>query len=672
MSIRFVNPTFLPWLLLAGLPILIHLFAKAKPPLLRFGSIRFLQQILKTQDKVKRPRDLLLLLLRILTILLLVFLFTRPRLIQGLLADPATPRQLVIIVDASASMSYVSGGQTRFAVAAAKGAGLLANLRGGDRANVIWLKREPQAVFPELGVNMPHLRQALRRGSPTLERGNPETALKMAVEMLAGCGEAEIAVISDFQQTAWENTQLSIPENIRVTAISLEDSMTANTSVQHLRTHPTLPLAGRPTRVICDVANWGDNARTVQVLLTAGENHQKQEVAIAGRNLQQVEFECLFPPGDKRIVISIGEDEFAADNRLGGLLRATPFLQVGILSGDAGVVSAWQRVVAAFPWMQVRILAEPITAIPDDLAILIADRWNGDFSLLARKVASGGSLIWSPGAVTAENCQTLLPDLPATEITLQESANTPWRLRPAASQSPVLTLFQSGEYGDLSAPAFTRRSKIPATWKDTVPTVMTYDDGVIALAISRTKKGSLAIWNMPLEENSGTFAMHGEELVQLFGETVRSCRHGQGLRQTATPGARLRLRQQAGDLTKMKLQSPQNEELTVTARASADGVTAVSEAVAIPGFHEWQFSGNTVSTVPVNIDPLESDLKTIDQAEIKSSLADAVMDRGEDLSWLREGRSLWPTLIIILTLTLLTEGTILALGSRRKQAEAKQ
>ncbi|MDT8391438.1 MAG: BatA domain-containing protein [Lentisphaeria bacterium] len=665
MIIRFVNPVFLPWLALGALPVLIHLFAKARPPLLRFSSVRFLQRILKTQDKVKRPRDLLLLILRVLAILLLVCLFARPKMLKGVPADPADPRQLVIIVDASASMGYVDGGQTRFAVAAAKGAGLLANLRGGDRANVIWLKRDPEAVFPELGVNMPHLRQALRKGAPTLERGDPERALKMAVTMLEGCGEAEIAVISDFQRTAWHAIQVPIPETIRVTAISLAANAAPNMSVQRLRTTPSLPLAGQTTRVTCDVANWGGNARTAQVLLSAGENHQKQEVSVAGGDIQPVQFDCVFPAGENRIVMSIGEDEFAADNQLVGVLQVTPSLRVGILSGDARVVDAWRRVINAFPWMQASVLSPPVTAIPDDIAILIADRWEGDHSLLAQRVDSGGSLLWCPGAVSAESGQLILPAAPAVDIQWQRADGSPWRLSPAAGDSPILTLFQTGQYGDLSAPAFIQRAQLPSSWKTRVSTILTYDDGVMALGISHRNSSSVVIWNMPVEETSGSFAMHGEELLQLFGETVRHCRRGQGLQRTETPGARLILRRQSGELSKMVLRTPRMDPLPVAIRATADGVTAISERVKTPGFHEWRFDGNPVETVPVIIDPLESDMRVIEKTDIKTMLADSVMGRGDDLSWLREGRSLWPTALVALALTILAEGTVLVLTGRK-------
>lgn len=664
MDISFTNPALLPWLALGLLPVLIHLFARAKPPRLRFSNVEFIRRVVQVTERAKRPRDLLLLLARLLAVLLLVAAFTRPRVIRGGIKMGEGPRNVVAIIDNSASMGYVEGGQTRLAVAAAKAARLLDGLAPNDRANVVWLKRNPEAAFPDLGVNKSFLTRQLRHASPTFESGNVTTAFELAADLLEGQDRAEIAVFSDFQASQWKDTRPALPGGVSVTAVHLGAGVPANESVHLLRVSPPTPVVGVPATLSVEVGNWGPSARTLEVSVSAGEARQTTRVALAAGGIRTVAFDCVFTrPGQNRIRVEIGEDGFAADNRLAGIVEVEPELTACVIAPDPDVRRSWERLLRAYPWIDCVPNPQRNGPVPmPPPGALVLDRWPGTGAEAVRSyVEQGGTLVWLPAGCDREAARTLLADADFAQQG-EESIETvagDRHVRIADPDSPLLSLFRSGEYGDLSAPVFRRCARLAPEWRALARPLLEFGDGTPALALIPAGSGRIVLWNMPIDGGSGTFCDHGEELIQLFGEVVatgagetRACR-------TQAPGTRLALDDRRGDLARIALHAADGKELELSIRATVGGAMAVSEPVAAPGFYQWQTGSSVVKTVAVALDPVESDLRSLPSRDLGATVADTVFGAGQDLARLHEGRALWPALLSALVGALALESVIL-------------
>ncbi len=74
----FIYPTFFWALLLVAIPIIIHLFNFRIHKTVYFSNIKFLQNIKNVSESKSKLKNLIILLLRILTIVALVFAFSRP------------------------------------------------------------------------------------------------------------------------------------------------------------------------------------------------------------------------------------------------------------------------------------------------------------------------------------------------------------------------------------------------------------------------------------------------------------------------------------------------------------------------------------------------------------------------------------------------------------------
>src|SRR5678816_3187096 len=107
---NFLNPFFLIGSALLAVPVLIHLVRRERSEVVPFSSLMFLLKIPKRMIRQQMLKNLLLMALRLLLIALLVGVFARPYLVQGVNSN--TPllgqgRGYVMLLDNSYSpVSY--------------------------------------------------------------------------------------------------------------------------------------------------------------------------------------------------------------------------------------------------------------------------------------------------------------------------------------------------------------------------------------------------------------------------------------------------------------------------------------------------------------------------------------------------------------------------------------
>ena len=57
MSLFFQQPWLFPLLALAGLPLLVHLLSRTRPPVYRFSNLEFLQRVIRRTARFRRPQE---------------------------------------------------------------------------------------------------------------------------------------------------------------------------------------------------------------------------------------------------------------------------------------------------------------------------------------------------------------------------------------------------------------------------------------------------------------------------------------------------------------------------------------------------------------------------------------------------------------------------------------
>ncbi len=207
-NLSFINPLFLFGALLVAAPIIIHLVNKKKAFSLKFPTIRFVVASNKRAAKRFKLRQLILLILRTLTVLFIVFLFARPLLSSKKNAmDYANlPRSSVVIIDNSFSMLYKTGGGDYFRSAVIAAKDIISGQKNIDNAALLTTSSITDEGPAQLTFKKDELLNSIRDVNISYTRSKPLKTIAAAVELLKSSQAQvkEIYFISDMQKFGWE------------------------------------------------------------------------------------------------------------------------------------------------------------------------------------------------------------------------------------------------------------------------------------------------------------------------------------------------------------------------------------------------------------------------------------------------------------------------------------
>jgi hypothetical protein len=667
VNVVFLNAVLAPLLILAAVPVILHLFAKSKPPSFRFSSIEFIVRILRSTMRVKRPQDWIILLVRTLLFITIIFLFLQPLFFsQRRLSGAFQKKNVVILVDATASMAYTEGAQTRFAAACAEASEILSGLSSKDTANIVWIDSTPEAVFPEMGVNFGYVQGALRRAGVTSEAGDIEEAVRLAVRMLEELeGKHEICIISDFQRTAWQNLNIDLPLGIDLIKVKVGGEEAANGGITDIYCNPAQPLVGEDVTIYCQVHNYSPSPVRRTVFLNAAGTRQSQDLMIPAWEKDTAIFKHAFnQPGALPITVSLNEDLFAGDDTRWALLEVDEFLRTAILAREPATATTWQRVLQAVGWATVDMLQEDDLAgeIPYD-ALMLAGWKDSHVSKILTAIRQGCTVVCFPAPDTSVSSITALADEPAnghTGVLGWEQIGQSHKIKIADNEDPVFKLFAGGEYGDPCRGIFRARLKIPAGLFPNGKVLIAYDDGLPAL-IRFPGNGMLYLWNLPLDPELSNWADQVEFLPFLAELLLTSRPRTAGERGAVEnlPGEHVVWRLDRDVLAAdMRLSDHDNAPMPIREHRAEAGVSFVSEQTAELGLYKWEYREKPMGYNVVNFPIIESDLRAMPLAEIQEPGAITV-NEGRKVRHLRDGVSLWPYLLVLAAALALLEESLL-------------
>ncbi len=676
MKVILQNSVLIPLLVLILVPLLIHLFAKGRPPVHKYSSIEFILRIMRNTMRIKKPQDYILLVLRTLLAAVVVLIFLQPLLFMGGKAGGLFKKSnIVAIVDSTASMAYIDGAQTRFAAACAEASEILSGLGSKDTANVIWLSSKPSSAFPEMGVNFGFLREELRKAQVTSEAGDIGEAFRMACEMLRNVeGRKEICVISDFQKSAWEKAVIDVPSDIEVVKIKVGDSDAANIAVTSFRCEPPHPLAGEEVRFYCEVANYSGQPRQTTLYFGVQESRLSHDIMLPAHGRTTAVFKHVFTgAGIFKATVNLNEDAFAGDDRRFLSVNVSQSMRIGILADEKNTAKSWKKALDSLSWARTEIISEKDLSgeIPYDVIMLSG--WNGaGAQALEEKLKQGGIVFCMPAdGVPLSGVLGLAgrkdsADFAKQLVRMEKSEEKTHRLKITNEKDEVFKIFAGGENVSPAAGVFKGRLNLPK-WTPENEVLVTYDDGVPALVKVRDS-GTLFIWNMPLGRDYSTMQMQSGYLP-FVAEMILSSRNTGKILHADTveyfPGDSMTLRTERDSLASdISLKDENGIEIPVEMKTSGGRGFFMSKPVPATGFYTWKYRGRDAGAGVVNFPPVESDLTAVAPDNAARTKDSVVLSGGGDVRRMRDGLNLWPLLLVIAFGLALTEGLALFWAER--------
>ena len=294
MSLLF--PAMLAGLVGLGIPFALHLIAKHKFPVRDFPTLRLLMRDERTNVFAPRLIDPWQLLLRLLVLTLLVLAMARVFL-PGFSGTPA-PRNLVVVVDCSASMNLTvknpagSGQFTLLELARRKARELLGEISAPSQCALIAaaddthllaeLQPSPAAALAALSPQPPDARPHPLSATDGSGRGLLH-AIAAAGDLLRGRREvrSQIVVLTDLRATAFATrnqrdllrlalTRADLGDRLDLILVDLATGATENLAITEARVRGSRVKVGDDAHILARLRNSGTNDRTAKIQLAIG------------------------------------------------------------------------------------------------------------------------------------------------------------------------------------------------------------------------------------------------------------------------------------------------------------------------------------------------------------------------------------------------------------------
>jgi hypothetical protein len=343
---RFLSPSALWWLLLAGVIIFFYLL-KLKRKRILVPSVllwtRALEEV-EANAPFKKLRHNLLLVLQLLALIALVFALARPLVTTQALATGST----VIIIDSTASMSARDeDGGSRLDRAKQLARRMIEGLSGGDRAAIIESSSRVSVRSP-LTSDVAALDEAIALVEETEAPGNLTDALRLAEQLARSERDANVVIIGDGGGSPVGSPPGS---SFELSARNISDSQVGSVRFVRVgRRSDNVGIVSMNSRSFADsgrrelfaaVSNFGDRARSVGVeLKIEGVLIDARTLDLGANERRGLVFESLPGNGGMAELKLDVDDDLAADNVAYAVVPSSQKIRVGIVSDNPFLLEA--------------------------------------------------------------------------------------------------------------------------------------------------------------------------------------------------------------------------------------------------------------------------------------------------------------------------------------------
>lgn len=358
-----MHPIILAGVLLAGLPVVLHLIMKQEPKRLPFPAFRFLKFRQKTNQRKMRLRHLLLLLLRVFLILLFAATLYQP-VVQsrgGLDVLGDQPVTAVIIIDTSPSMGYVANDKSRLDDARTRALELLDNLPAGSRVAVLDTG-DPVPAFEQSAADARKKVEALKEprgaGPPVTTALTVAYRLLQTAEQDADSAEPTprlVAIFSDRTAESWKADRADDLKRARDAVpkpavahlfVDVGVDQPADVAITDVAVRPQVVPQGQPVTIEVTVAATGADVPEMNVLcrLDGSGTPEKRNLRIPAGTPQPVSFQYRdLKPGLHQAEVTLERpDRLAYNNVRFATFRVGEPRRILTISDDPDDAIYWQ------------------------------------------------------------------------------------------------------------------------------------------------------------------------------------------------------------------------------------------------------------------------------------------------------------------------------------------
>ncbi len=369
----FQNPGLAIGAALCVVPLIIHLLNRQRHRPQRWAAMRFVLAAYKKTRRQVQLENLLLLLLRMLAVAALAFAIARP-FASGdspLAALREERRDLVLIIDGSASTGYREEVETVFERIVGRAAALIDELdeSRGDRVRMVFAGETPRS-YPMMGpgeaASILETLESPMDESMDLAAAIADVSAAISDDLAGGVSSAvDVRLLTDLQASSFaaatgrspgataasgEDDQaaqpLALAEELEIldtleVRVVVEDLGTRtmrpdNLSVESIGILGEPPRAGVPFEVAVSIANHGDKDLLAEriALSISGERLPSQRVDISAQGTAEAIFTAEIPvAGHHALTASLEGDRLGVDDERSLVVLLPEPLEVLVVNG---------------------------------------------------------------------------------------------------------------------------------------------------------------------------------------------------------------------------------------------------------------------------------------------------------------------------------------------------
>ena len=712
--------TFLNVILLGGtaallVPLVIHLFHRAKPKHLYWGAMHLLEQALQDNQRRLNLENLLLLLIRCLIPFLLAMALARPVFTKFSQLLGEAKSSVVVVIDDSYSMAATSAGQSAFDEAKETVAELLDAAGRGSEVNVVFAGGAPRKMLENATYDRVLANRDISDVEPIQGAADWGGALEGGIRMLGEMSEPvrDLIWVSDFQRGDFGDTHRTrlnslsglvneAPVQPRVVMYPVGGEVDNNVAIVELEYSRLLQGVGQRFPIRARVKNFGakDYPDLTVILRVNGEEQSRQVINLVSREESQVLFNYVFERSGSHLleVYVHSQDALAVDNTRRASVPVRDQLPVLLVNGEPsnealkGETDYLALALEPYQTGQTNLVkATTVSAYqftPDSLAgqdiVVLANVIQLNAAAVAALkefVEQGGALVVFPGNRIQvdwynEQLGKSAGLLPLKYLSLEgEGASAPTRVSPQQYDHPALNFFndeRNGKLTDAQIRIWYKAEPISVNGRPDGKTVAQLDGGLPFLAERNYGKGKVVQFVIPCDTDWSNLPLRPfylpmmQRMMAYLATDVmppRNLRPGQiiaALFPGREAGRDMQLVLPSGEEINVKAQEAGQQSLVEYAITQEPGVYTLKVEPA-PDIHfvvQPSFDESNLERLTEN--ELDSVAENLGAKIVRSAQEFQTLDRDQ-----RFGREIWKQLLWIVLVLLFLEQLLQMWISRR-------
>ena len=525
---RFQNPQLLYFLFAIAIPILIHLFNFRKHKIIYFSSIRFLKEIKEDNRKKSNLKNILILLSRILAICFLVLAFAKPYIpIENKSKETSN---VFIYIDNSFSMDAESINGRLLSIAKEKARSISKTY---PTETNFWLINND---FLSKQNNSNNANEIANQIDAITTSANSKS-LKQIVnrQMSLNNENAHLYIISDMQISGLKVKELTNLDNnnTSIFLIPLTPNKNNNISIDSCWINTPLFSNEQEISLYTTITNQSEKTLNDQAVFLIINKKQKSQQYINLKAKESKIISFTFIPENTKILkglIKINDHPISFDNNCYFTLKNTNKVDVICINSNSNskeITTLFNNDTSLFNFENISDKNIDFNSLKKKDIILINEVQgfsSGLINSLNNFAKNGGSIaIFPPEKIDLTGYNSTLKKLGVatfsalrTQTTLLENINI---------KHPIYKQVFEGKIDKINFPEIKKYYPINLRTNSNAIALLTQENKSVFLSIYSKGKGSIYLFNSPLDIRFNNFSKHAlfvPTLINLATSSVRT------------------------------------------------------------------------------------------------------------------------------------------------------